>query len=541
LGELIWLLSQSGALVDAALREVLMWNHQGTPMPSSQILQMRRHSLLIALLLIFITDYLVNLLGIEFPIYWHDGELSKARQLETGLYNFYHPQLMLRITSVFNSIFPFEESTRGIVLSGRFASAAAAATATAAFAAIVMRRFGLAFGIVTAIAIGMTPNVFFNAHYFKEDASLLMGIALSLLALQSVELNAGRDKHILLGLAIGIACSAKYIGIIMFLPAIAMIISKRTGWANAGCMVGASICVFVGVNAAGIFGTSSIANGLLIELNHVTSNHQGLRFGASTPRSLGFFWQNTVFAFLLLWLLGLGHLMFRSLRLRRLQSIINFEGVIYFMPIVILMVLQLSVTAAPRYSLPATAIVVVAAVWTSATYFVSARTRFYRAAPLSLISLGLAVTFWSFVQSVDIVEHPPATELVNWISSNLPRDAKIAADQFSNLPTTDLIAIDPSPPIPPQSIELLQNRAASELSIARLRAEGFSFVVLAKANYSRFFDPYAHVISDDARARKKFYEEVLATLRPIHSEGFEADAGHFFGSRRTVYDLQSQK
>src|SRR5204862_7226328 len=128
-------------------------------------------TLLIALLLIFIADYSVNMFGIDFPIYWHAGEVSKARQLETGSYNFNHPHLMLRLTWVLNSILPFGESTRAVVLSGSFVSAAATAAATTALAAIVVRRFGLAFGVITAIAVGMTPTVFYNAHYFKEDAT----------------------------------------------------------------------------------------------------------------------------------------------------------------------------------------------------------------------------------------------------------------------------------------------------------------------------------------------------------------------------------
>jgi hypothetical protein len=92
--------------------------------------------------LIFICDCAINSFGLGFSAYWHPDEAGKALQLQSGIYNFYHPQLLLHLTSLANAAFHMGDSIRGIVLSGRMVSVVATAVATTAFAVLVARRFG---------------------------------------------------------------------------------------------------------------------------------------------------------------------------------------------------------------------------------------------------------------------------------------------------------------------------------------------------------------------------------------------------------------
>jgi hypothetical protein len=127
---------------------------------------------------IFVADFCLNLIGIGFPITWHPDELGKAIQIQSWSFNFYHPQLLLRLTDVARFFYQPDDTTRTLVLTGRLVSAAATAAAVSVFGIIVARRFGILLGLAAAVLVGITPTVFVNAHFFKEDSTLLFGCAL---------------------------------------------------------------------------------------------------------------------------------------------------------------------------------------------------------------------------------------------------------------------------------------------------------------------------------------------------------------------------
>ena len=108
--------------------------------------------------LIFAGACALNAMHVGFPVYWHPDEASKALQIQTGNYNFYHQQLLMRLAMLLHGLLPLDNSSRDIVLAGRFVSVGTTAIATAAFALFVMRRFGIMFGLVTAVLLALTPT-----------------------------------------------------------------------------------------------------------------------------------------------------------------------------------------------------------------------------------------------------------------------------------------------------------------------------------------------------------------------------------------------
>src|SRR5436305_12759449 len=99
---------------------------------------------------IFAADCVVNSIGIGFPITWHPDELSKALQIQTETLSFYHPYLLLLLTKVAKVLLFLDDTSRMIVLTGRFVCVAAPSAAVTIVAIIVTRQSGIPFEPATA-------------------------------------------------------------------------------------------------------------------------------------------------------------------------------------------------------------------------------------------------------------------------------------------------------------------------------------------------------------------------------------------------------
>lgn len=493
--------------------------------------------------LIFAGSCALNAINIGFPVYWHPDEPGKALQLQTGNYNFFHPQLLLRLAMLFHGLLPLDQSTREIILAGRFASAVTAAVATTAFGIFVMRRFGIAFGIATAFLLALTPTVFLNAHFFKEDASLLMGIALVMLAIQSVD-SAPRSRNIaLLGAAVGLAASAKYIGVIMVVPAIAMLASKHPRWIDCvRCLICAAF-VFVAINIAGILGSSSLKAGLFKEITHVTTNHGGISYGLKSTRTLLNFWEGTPAGAIAIWVAAMLLIIGRQFSsgkndAAKAPASAMMDNIVVFTPLLLLAAAQFSMVAIPRYVLPATVLALVAAVWISASEFSSTRNYARRALPVILLAFSGAATSVSFATTMRIFMNDPRIQLGEWIALHLPADAKVATEFYAGLPTPENLAVDRTLPALPQTVKMPFQSLCAARSLSNLRELGYTHIAMSGGNFERFFDPKARIAGDAAVACKRFYEEVFDKLTPLYEIPRVTEVSPSLSRRLLVYDLR---
>jgi hypothetical protein len=483
---------------------------------------------------IFAGDLAINLIGIGFPITWHPDELNKALQIQTGNYNFFHPQLLLRLTEFARQFLEPGDALRPLVLAGRFVSATATAAAVTLSGIIVARRFGIIFGLTAAVLVGITPTVFVNAHFFKEDATLLLGCALVLLALQVIEQNPTRKNTLLLGIAIGIACSAKYIGLLMLIPALAVI-----GTEQRAAVIASAAVTFASINVAGFITPLSFVNGIGFEIYHVASSHAGVQSGPLSTAAGKFFLRSTFFLFVLLWLCGLAYVTWNVVFRRpgfTGGQVSRFEVAFYLTPLLFLVSVQMSMAVLPRYLMPVSAMVTAAAVWTFARF---ARSRIARPVAAVLLCIGAAATIKSFTASASIFADPPRLKLAKWIADNLPPNAKIAADFYSGIPDTNDAEYDRTILRLPQTVMIISPEPLDNgLSIENLRSAGFTHVVTAGGNYNRLFDPARKIVWPAAEKLKRYYEEVSENLRLIHEEPAGTDLDDLFASRLAVYEIQ---
>lgn len=487
---------------------------------------------------VFVATFAINSIGVGFPIFWHPDELSKATQIQTGTLNFYHPRLLLLLAKLLKTAAQLDDSARTIVLGGRFVSAASAAAAVAMLAIIAARRFGVIVGLMTAALVAATPAVFVNAHFFKEDSLLLLGCALVLLALQTFDFHPTRKSATVLGVAIGLACSAKYVGVLMLIPSVAMIAEKRAGWFSFAITLGCATSVFALINAAGLFGSSSLFAGLSHELTHVTSDHVGVQFGPTSLTAPRFFLQSTAAEFAVLWLGGLIYFIFSLVRRNNEAATIQlspFEKALFLTPLVFLLAVQMSMAVVPRYLMPVAAMATLAAVWTVARLFTDVRIGGVRIVAAILLVAGGAVTATSFTKSVAIFIDPPRTKLADWISLNLPSTAKIAADFSSGLRDTRFAALDPTARTLNQTIVV--SGPLTYTSIDRLRREGFTHVVTSSEGYDRLFDRCSTALRPYAKIRKQYYEGVFEKLKQVYDYQTQVEPDDLFDPALSVYEI----
>ncbi|HWE96100.1 MAG TPA: hypothetical protein VG269_19205 [Tepidisphaeraceae bacterium] len=152
----------------------------------------------------------------DFPAYYHDDEADKAAQIIRRDRNFNHPQLMLEGTQLLAAARHTPPEIQATVETGRAASAALAALGVVAMALAGFRLHGFPGLLVTALAVGLCPALVVYAHYMKEDASLIAGMGLCVLAAQVAwprrERTTDAASLCFLGAACGLAASGKYTG-----------------------------------------------------------------------------------------------------------------------------------------------------------------------------------------------------------------------------------------------------------------------------------------------------------------------------------------
>lgn len=163
----------------------------------------------------------------QFPYYYHTDEPGKVEQIQNDDFNFNHPLLLLGTTDVLARVVGAKHDPQRIVEIGRNISALFSALGAGLFAVAAWKLRGWPAGIAAGLLIGLHPLYFEAAHYLKEDTALLFGWAFFILAMVMLRERPGLPRVALLGIACGIAVSAKYLGIAAFVLAIPVILLSR--------------------------------------------------------------------------------------------------------------------------------------------------------------------------------------------------------------------------------------------------------------------------------------------------------------------------
>lgn len=187
----------------------------------------RAYSLLMISLMLWGACLFAYLHANGFPVEYHPDEPGKADQVLSARRNYRHPQLLLEATQLYVWAAGTPRDRQSVAVAGRQVSAAFAATAVIALALAGFRVGGPLGFLVVGASVGACPPLLLHAHYFKEDAALVLGLSLVVLAAARAGEQRDARKQLRapgwLGAACAAAASAKYVGLVALLAAVPLL------------------------------------------------------------------------------------------------------------------------------------------------------------------------------------------------------------------------------------------------------------------------------------------------------------------------------
>ncbi len=429
----------------------------------------------------------------DFAFFYHPDESAKVEQVMTRDYNFNHPMLLLTATQVWLGDSADRTDPQWTVEAGRLASAVFSALAVGALVWLAMLRSGTLAAVAVGLLLAMHQQLLELAHYMKEDPALMLGIALTFLALEGYRRRPTVLMALLLGAACGVAVSGKYIGAVAFACALPVLVvsgpltGRQRAVRVALLLVGAA-AVFALVNLPLLANLTAFRASLDREVGLVVDGSKGLSRRVPHSIYLNIFADNTTPA---IWLL-LGVYYWQLWRRRREQDVVAW--VIALFPLVLTIAFSFSPKTNDRYYLPLTATFYYLAalgltdlVRTVLPAWRPALVRRPAVTGTMVLAIAAAIELPRTLQVIRAFQHDDRRELSEYILANLPPDARIVQDERVMLPSArnrrrGHIILDL-----PQTVAVGKNFAAELGDLEKLRADGFTHVAVTESNYGRYF------------------------------------------------------
>ena len=571
------------------------------PLPPPRPLWMSLVSVVVALLLsgvLFGLAFTLYRKGNDFPVHYHPDERGKARQIATDSRNYRHPQLLLETTQRTldhltkhrpevigawkegpNPAFANNEPRQHAValMAGRNVSATFAALSVVALALVGFATGRLPGFIAAAVAVILCGPLLVNAHYMKEDTSLLVGIALFILAsklfwdvplwdILTVSLTlcglmvglayyagfatgwvpAGafvlfaalviaakyfwNNPHItqlpaliLMGIGAGLAFSGKYVGVFAVAAIIPLTVfaNPRSWWAplvrQIIALSVAGLVVFA-VNHRVFESTDSWA-AFLQELGKETEDGLDHHWGLTMKQPNLFFAMNIVKESMLPILVAAAIfvLMIPIRAIRRQQW--GWDMFLLCFALAYLLVISFCVIPQPRHILPVVVLVHLMAALAAVRLGQAVNGRWYTNFIVPGV-FAIVVCFMLLPRAralTNAFQNDSRGQLRSWVAQNLPRSAAIAQDENAGL----------QGPGYPSNIQLTQSvknakHAPMLGSINSLRRQGVTHIALADTSYARFFEPFVFpLIELDKSGRKTSQSERAQREYDAHRAFYE--------------------
>ena len=152
-------------------------------------------------------------LNLDFPYGIHPDERVKVAFAQGEHHSYRHPPLLI-ILARLGGWLSSASTDLEVLTVGRSVSALASVGASVVLY-FVLKQFSAGLhAFLWSCVFATSPAIAVHAHFFKEDALLVFAICLGLHALMRLKLRAGALDLAYFGLALGLAASAKYVGVI---------------------------------------------------------------------------------------------------------------------------------------------------------------------------------------------------------------------------------------------------------------------------------------------------------------------------------------
>ncbi len=463
----------------------------------------------------------------DFPTNYHPDEDSKAVQIldANGYRNFNHPLLLLEAAERVAGWMNFAPDARSTVIAGRWTSAMLSAGAVFCVALAGYVLYGWPGLLVMGLGMALCPPLSAYARFFKEDAALAAGILMTLAAsawtIRSRSWPARSTAIALLGIACGLSCSAKYVGLAVVVPGlVAVLIAPGWRWWSLPTrllpfvLIGLVTVAWVNYRAFDDPWTFTLSEpavaGMDRETEHGMTEHSGISLDTPNTFCLGI-----ADAELMLHLRILGAAALVYMLARHGLSRWGITLAVFFLTFAV----TLAYDAIPfgRYALPLTVLGYVLCVSAiAAAVQTIPRARWRRLTLAAVVLLIVMMQGWRCAQINGQSEFDSRQQLRQWAAANLPRDAAVISDRYAMLDGPG----DPwrFPSQKPLTFRVVSPFSAwDDGSLRSLQQQGFQYLVVCEMTYGRYL---TDIHGDDRRARwveqhKAQYKTLFASYTPI--------------------------
>jgi hypothetical protein len=202
------------------------------------------------------------------PFYYEKDAPSKVEQVVSGERNYFHPLLMLNATDAAMRVSGAPRTGQGASDVGHFVMALFGAVSVGAFVLLGFRCGGWLSAFAVGVFLGLNDLLLTLTHYFKEDPALLVGLALSFLAMKLFHEGPTLPRAASLGAACGVAIAGKYVGVAAVILAVPLILAPPgPRLARLGAFLGAGVIVLLAIDWQWIVDFNALRSGIHAQMH----------------------------------------------------------------------------------------------------------------------------------------------------------------------------------------------------------------------------------------------------------------------------------
>jgi hypothetical protein len=422
--------------------------------------------------------------------------------------------LLLEVTHRF--LKPDEHEIQPIVNVGRNVSAAFAAAAVLCLALTGYLEAGLLGMIATGILCGLCSDLLVHAHYMKEDAGLALGVAMLVLATRMIW---HRWRHwwaellavAFLGLACGVASSAKYVGAFS-IPIALLILFAGHRWRWTDLLLRPLVLIAFlaltlwAINYRALQDWEKFKEVVDNESVHATTGHQGQTMAIPQGYYLGVIYKMTPLPVLILAVAGVVVLgvFFRQTH--------GWQWFIVVMTAAIVAMLCYCRLAFPRYALPVVVLLHLLAGLTIAwAWMWLGDLSRVRSAIVIAATIAIAVCAWSCFDDLRQFADDSRDRMRQWLLDHTASGDRVVVDNYAGLfrGTSGSQRMEIKDGVDVDGYFFAVERGDPD----ELKSEGYKFVVVCELAYIRLFDGY--------RLTMEGYEDRYDTPRQNYEKLFK--------------------
>ncbi len=169
---------------------------------------------------VFLVGFFWFARGNQYPSFYHPEEEIRARQVISKDWDLHQPLLSAITTRVLKTALHIPDNLQIVVQLGRTVSAffAVGSIICLGLAVYILRNWAAA--ALLSFLLLCQHQFYDLAHTMSENTALMFGSSLTLLAIVLLEQKASVARALFLGFSLAIAASAKYVGALLFIPAV---------------------------------------------------------------------------------------------------------------------------------------------------------------------------------------------------------------------------------------------------------------------------------------------------------------------------------